>query len=856
MINLKPYEQPMPVGVRLPQTKIDDKYYKKLGLETDISNYQFLRALCLNGVKERGIDKLPNKQEYYDRTKMELSILDELSFTDYVILNWDILNFCHENNIPTGFGRGSAAGSLVLYLIGVTNVDPIKYNLFFERFVSKSRAKKTTVDGIDYLDGSLIADVDNDISYDQRSKVIKYIEEKHKGKTCKILTLNTLSSKLCLKECSKIVDEYSEDQANELSATIPKKFGKVLKIDDAYEESEQFKNYIDAHPQVHGIAKKLQGLNKNTGVHPSGIAISYYDIEEIMPMQKTNDGDFVSAYDMDNVASLMIKFDILGLRTLSVVHQTCKEIGISIEDIDISKPEIYENFKNIEAPKGLFQIEADTNFKVCKKVKPRNIEDLSAVIAIARPGALDYLDTYANYVRTGDFQSVNSFFDDILSYTGGIPLYQEQLMKMAVKIGFTLDESEQLRRIIGKKKVDQMPAWKQKIEKKIEENDLDSSIGEVLWKVAEDSANYSFNKSHSLSYSFLSAITTYLKFKYPKEFFLSLLKMSMNEPDSHEEISLINQELNLFNIKLLSPDLSKSKLDFSIEGNNIRYGLGNIKGVSDATLEKLVEFRGHNKEFENKYDLFLSAKECGLNIGVLSGLIQGGLVDSFCSYVDGIPNRSRLVLEAQAFNILTSREKRNIQHLGNRFDYDVLNTIYSAVKDKLVADDNKPIFKESRFESFKKKYNKYKEIYAKNKNYLKFANWYFEKKYLGYSYSFSLKEIFKQSDEYVDTLELKSIENNDKIKLVGFVVDSVSSKSRNGNKYMKVTLQDDVGQCNFLLVNSQRNDRLDEYLNNGGKKPEKEQIVFVYGSKGEDIIFAEAVSILDEKIYTKLSDIK
>ena len=654
--NLKSFKQPMPVGVRLPEIEVDRKVYYQLDLDPKCSNYDLLRALCLRGVKQRGIDKLDNRQEYYDRVKMELSVLNDLGFVDYILLNWDILNFCHYNSIPTGPGRGSAAGSLILFLLKVTNVDPIKYDLFFERFVSKSRAKKTVVDDITYLDGSLLADVDNDISYDRRAQVIEYIEKKHKAKTCKILTLNTLSSKLCVKECGKIVGQMSEDEVNIVSNHIPKQFGKVYKLEKAYDESDKFKEFADKNKKIYKIAKKLEGLNKNTGVHPSGIAISFYNIEEIMPMQRTNDGHLISAYDMNDVASLMVKFDILGLRTLSVVHDTCQQLGISIDDIDVELPEIYENFKFIEAPKGLFQIEADTNFKVCKKVSPRNLDELSAVVAIARPGALHYLDTYSNYISSGQFQSVNEFFDDILSYTGGIPLYQEQLMKMAVKVGFTLDESEQLRRIVGKKKIDQMPAWKAKIEQKIEENNLDKEVGEVLWKVAEDSANYSFNKSHSISYAILSAITTYLKFKHPQEFFLSLLKMTKHEPDSHAEIALINQELCLFNMKLLPPDLSKSDIEFSIENKNIRYGLNSIKGVSEKTLENVVEFNKSQLLEQNKYDIFLTAKDAGINIGILSGLIQGGMMDSFCDQSTGVPNRCRLVLEAQSFNLLTDRE--------------------------------------------------------------------------------------------------------------------------------------------------------------------------------------------------------
>jgi DNA polymerase III subunit alpha len=856
MLELKPLKQPMPVGVRLPEIQADRRIYYQLDLDPKSSNYDLLRALCLRGVQQRGIDKLDNKKEYYDRVKMELSVLKDLGFVDYILLNWDILNFCHYNEIPTGPGRGSAAGSLVLYLLKVTNVDPIKYDLFFERFVSKSRAKKTIVDGVTYLDGSLLADVDNDISYDRRQEVIQYIEEKHKGRTCKILTLNTLSSKLCVKECGKIVGELSEDEVNVISSHIPKQFGKVFKLDKAYEESDKFREFADKNSKIFKIAKKLEGLNKNTGVHPSGIAISFYNIEEVMPMQKTNDGNLISGYDMNDVASLMVKFDILGLRTLSVVSDTCKELGINMEDINVELPEIYENFKNIEAPKGLFQIEADTNFKVCKKVSPKNLEELSAVVAIARPGALDYLDVYADYTSSGEFQSVNEFFDDILSYTGGIPLYQEQLMKMAVKVGFTLDESEQLRRIVGKKKVDQMPAWKAKIEQKIAQNNLDKQVGEVLWKVAEDSANYSFNKSHSISYAILAAITTYLKFKYPKEFFLSLLKMTKHEPDSHAEIALISQEFCLFNMKLLPPDLSKSDINFAIEGRDIRYGVNSVKGVSEKTLENLIDFRKAQETGQNKYDIFIAAKESGINIGVLSGLIQGGMMDSFCDNSNDSPNRCRLVLEAQSFNILTEREKRNVIQIGNEFNYDVLSTIHSAIRESRVADDGKPIMKPSRFETFKKAYKNYKDIYEKNKNHLDFANWFFERKYLGYSHSTEIKKVFKDCGNLYNSLEIKSIADNDRVKLVGVVTDCISRTSRNGNKYMRIEIQDDFGKVNFMLANNRRSNTLDNYLNNGGRKPKEGEIVFVYGSKGEDIIFGEKLNILDEKIYTKLSEIK
>jgi DNA polymerase-3 subunit alpha len=845
----KPYDTPFPVGVKLPEIKIEKKYYDEVSCSDLEDNFQFLRKLCFTRLKEKGIDKQEDAQVYYDRLREELAVFKDLGFVDYVLLNWDIMNFCKENNIPTGAGRGSAAGSLVLYVIGITNINPIEYDLFFERFVSKSRARKIEHNGEIYLDGSLLADVDNDISYDRRPEVIEYIEKKYVGKTSKILTLNTLSGKLCMKECGKIVEELSEIDVNQISDTIPKHFGMVAKLDVAYEESESFKGYADRYAKAFKIAKKLEGLNKNTGVHPSGISISYYPLDEIMPLQHTNDGSLVSGYDMNDVASLSVKFDILGLRTLSVVHDVCKQLGIKEQDIDPNDPSVYQALSCLRAPQGLFQIEAETNFKVCQLISPRNLEELSAVVAIARPGALDFKDHYATFVRTGDFQSVHEFFDDVLSYTGGIPLYQEQLMKMAVKVGFSLDEAEQLRRIVGKKKVDQMPAWKAKIEDKVRSNNLDPEIAAVLWKVAQDSANYSFNKSHSISYAHLAALTVYLKFNHPQEFFLSLLKYAKYEPSPHEEIAKISQELPHFDIRLLPPDLNKSDIDFKIEGKNIRYGLNSIKGVSDKVLTSLLEFR--EDSFANKYEVFLSAKQAGVNIGTLSALIQAGLLDSFVQ-----SSRSRLVLEAQTFNTLTDREKRNFIALGDKYNYDILEAIHDTSKSGAVGDDNRKMFTEKRFGTFKKKFQPYKDIYEMNIRHVKYANWYFEEKLLGYSYSHTVREIFDNGQDFTAAVEMRDMSDRAHVKFVGTITDIIRRTSRNGNKYARITLQDESGMVNGLFLDSARDQRLSNYLESGKKLPKKADIIIIHGTLGDDVVFIDKIFPLKDKIYMKLSDVK
>jgi len=850
--NYTSYEDCIPPGVLLPTINISKERYDAVGLKEGSSNFLFLKKLCESGASEKSIS-LKKGGPYSVRLSTELQILKKLGFIDYILLNWDILNYCHENGIPTGPGRGSAAGSLVLYLINVTKIDPIKYDLFFERFVSESRAKQTKKDGVVYLDGSLLADIDNDISYEYRDKVVSYIENQYPNRTAKILTLNTLSSKLCIRECGKIVSNYTEQDINHVTSFIPKTFGKVSSISKSIEESPKFEEFSKENEKLILIAKKIEGLNKNSGVHPSGIAISCNSIEDICPVQKTNDGSLVTGYDMNWVSELMVKFDILGLRTLSVIHNTCNSIGIDPLDIPLDQDETYYPFSELDSPHGLFQIEAHTNFSVCKKVKPRNLEELSAVIALARPGALDFVDRYSDYIRSGDAQIVHDFFEEELSYTGGIPLYQEQLMKMAVRLGFTLDESEQLRRIVGKKKVEKMPEWKEKIEKKIQEQGLDEKIGDILWKVAEDSANYSFNKSHSISYATLAAWTVYLKFKYPQQFFLALLKMTNFEPNPQLEVSNISKELANFDIKLLPPNLVKSDFDYSIEGNNIRYGLSSIKGISEKTLSSLHTFK--KETFINKFEVFIAAKHSGLNIGTLSSLIQAGaLSDSIDE------DRAKQVLEAQLFNILTDREKRNFISIYNKEEKDIF-TIFEEVKKsefKYLGDDNKPLIKESRYQTIKKKYGPQKEIYYKNSKNQKFANWYFERSLLGFSYSTRLKDVFSSShSDLRDSKFFKEAEPGTVAKYLFVVKFSKKEKSRNGNLYIKLELEDEIGNVDAIMVDTARFKKCTEYLKNGAVPPEN-SIVVIYGEKNRsgDALFLDRMKVIDEMIYMKLSDFK
>tara|TARA_R110002020_G_scaffold2759_1_gene12960 strand:- start:4451 stop:6901 length:2451 start_codon:yes stop_codon:yes gene_type:complete len=811
-----------------------------------------------------GLDSGKLKKDYVDRIKYELEILSDLNFVDYILLVWKVVTYCREHDIPLGLGRGSAAGSMVLYLLQITQIDPVKYDLFFERFVSKARAKKKVVNGVTYLDGSLMCDVDIDVCYYRRAEVLKYLEDEFKGSTSKILTLNTLSGKLVMKECGKVVGSKEESEMNMVSSLIPKVFGQVKDIKEAYEEVPQFAKWCDENPKVYKIALKLRNLIKNKGVHPSGILLSYGKMVESCPCELDSGKEPVSSFDMNWVSMFNVKLDVLGLRTVSVVHECCKilretqEADISPEDIDLDDKFIYQNLFDLKNRHGLFQIEADANYEVCRKVKPKNLEELSAVLALGRPGAMQFVDQFANYTNNDVYEPIHPFFDDILKNTGGVCLYQEQMMKMAHKVGFTLDEAEILRRIVGKKKVKEVKKWKKKIRDKVKENRLSSEwlgtkgevdVGDVLWHVLEDSANYSFNKSHSISYASLAAITTYLKFKHPKEFFLALLKMTRFEPDPIAEISKVSREFPKFGMKLLSPNLLKSQMDFSIEGNNIRFGLTSIKGISDKSILKLESFKD---KYSNKFEVFHGAAEAGIGVGILSALIQAGALEDEFSH-----SRSHIVAEAQLWNLMTAREKACAFELAEEKKYDLMKVI-TYLNKELKDTKGKPIIKDSRLDTIRRNFRPYKQIYDKNRKNEDFANWYYENSLLGYPHGKSLRKVSSEYSHLESVEESLEKEENQRVHFIGTVLDTYSAKSKKGTPYLRLSVQDETGLCTCMMFTQKNRDNIANCRrDNGGTLPVKKSIVIVKGIKKDgDAVFADLISIQDQKIFMKLSEIK
>ena len=837
--DFKPYDDCEPAGLELPKIEVEAKVLDKLGLDNSASSFDVMRGLALEGAKERGIENLPNKQEYYDRVKTELQIFEELGFTDYILLNWDVINFARKNKVPIGDGRGSAAGSLVLYLLRVTNIDQIKYGLYFERFVSPSRAKKITdKHGKTFLVGALAPDVDTDIAHSHRPLVIDYIEEKHKGRTSKILTYNTFSSKLCIREAAKYFGEVDEEEANRISDMVPKEHGKVLSLERAYEESDKFKEWVDENRKIFDHALVIENLHKNNGVHPSGIAICSQDIRKVMPLQLTKDGSLVSGYDMDDVADLMVKFDILGLRTLSIAYLACEKIGVDFDDIDPEDPFIYQQLQDYKHPAGLFQISAHTNCEVAQAIKPLNLFELYDVVALARPAALQFVSDYKKQKVTPEKLGMNDALDDILATTKNVMLYQEQVMRSCHEVfGMSLDDAENLRRAIGKKKVDEIPKWQGKIFDAADAAGIHHEVPNYFWNVVENSAAYQFNLSHSICYASLAAKTVWLKYKHTSEFFCSILEIAEHEQEPLEVVAEVTRELHDFGINLLPPQLDKSEMDFTIEDGNIRYGLKSIKGISTSTQDALGDFVKTKRD--NKFDVFRSAKQCGINIGVLSSLIYAGAL--------GSDFRLLTALEAQTFNILTDREKMNFEAFGKEFNYKLLDVIAKTRHRIGKGDVTKQIMADKRFENvFKRDYTKYKELYEANKKFEKLAIWWFEKKLLGYAYTYKLRECF---DGQLDPIS--AVGGSNSWRVIGHVDDFFIKKSVKGNRYIRFTISDEETQKTMMFCDSPRAQKFSDWEEESGGMS-KSDIVIVRGNDE----WVNSIDIMGERVYLKVRDLK
>ena len=828
--------------VKLPKVKIPNKDKLELGLDTNCSNCDFLKKLAWKGFLDKEHLSKTERKIAIDRLKIEFDVFEKTGTIDYILLIYDIIRWCDENNITRGPGRGSCAASFAFYCLGITFPDPIRFNLTFTRFISEARVKPQVVDGVIYADGKMLMDVDLDIAYNDREKVIRYIESAYTGSVCKISNRIGLSSKVSLKDTLKIYLNYEEIAAKYISDNIEILFGKsddLLKTKDKSANIEKWINENDKNKLAYEIALKLENLNNAKGQHASGIFISSENLDGSIPTELSKTKEIVTGYDMEIAAQVGVKVDILGLRTLDVINFTCESVGMKYKNIDINDPIIYQYFALNDLYYGLFQIEDGLTKEVIKKVKPQNIDHLSVCLAISRPGALKYVDDFAKYVNDGVIKPIHPKFDAILNETGNILVYQEQVNRILQEIySFSATEAEDTRRVIGKKKKDDMAKLEPILYERGAKNNIPDETTKYFWDVCNASADYLFNAAHSVSYAFITAYTTFLKSKYPKEFTMALLKMAKHETKPLDALAKIMGESQKMGINILPPDLLDSREDFSVnKDGDIRFGLSYVKGISGTTIQNVLLFR---KEFKNKFEIFAAAKEAKLRINVLVGLIYSGCINTSAV-------RSYIAFEAQLFNLLTDKEKGLVIKIADAQKEQDLVKIINYLKDTN-AENGKPYIRESRIGTLRKKYKPFWEIYKSNRSNEDLCAYMMERYFLGFSFSHTIESIFSKRVYDLETVE-KVLEFPERTehKIVGFVSDVVSTISKNGKKYLRMDLTDETSSIRVMIFG----DKIDLCKSmNEDSLPQDGDLVIVEGSK------ADGAALFANQIYVQSMPVK
>ena len=624
----------------------------------------FLRELAYSGAKNKlgeQFDELSNPQNYQqikERLDYEIGVMNDSGFASYFIVVWDFIRWAREHDIPVGPGRGSAAGSLVAYCLGITNIDPLKYDLLFERFLNPERKS--------------MPDIDTDFCIERREEVINYVREKYgQANVCQIITFNRLTSRAVIKDMARVL-EYPYTKAEELAKMIPVVRGKPRSISWMLENHSEFQNKYSKDPeakQVIDLALKNEGLNKTFGVHAAGVIISDVPITELVPISKNNEGSIITQFAMDECASMgLLKMDFLGLRNLTMIKKSIDIIHENQDsdqtriDIDRIPLDDTETFKTIASGHlaGIFQLETSGGMRqIARDLAPESLEDISALIALYRPGPLDtgMIDDFI--ARKSGKQKItyeHPLLESILSNTYGTIVYQEQIMKIVqVLAGFSLGEADLLRRAMGKKKPEVLLPFKDKFIKGCIENSHDVKISlplaEKLFERMLSFAEYCFNKSHSTAYGFITYQTAYLKTHYPVEYLTALFMSCAGDTD---RIKTYIIEAERLNIKVTPPDINISELDFKavLADRSIVFGLNAIKGVGGGAAKAIIEERNCNGSFKNFYDFCRRVDHKSVNKKTLEALIKCGALDNLeagrKAMVDNLENFVELAKRSQA----------------------------------------------------------------------------------------------------------------------------------------------------------------------------------------------------------------
>ncbi len=576
-----------------------------------------LEKLCMKGLTERYSDVT---EAHTDRLRYELSVIKKMKFADYFLIVWDFMSFSRDQHILTGPGRGSAAGSLVSYVLYITDVDPLKYNLLFERFLNPERIT--------------MPDIDIDFPDHRRDEVIEYVANKYgEAHVAQIVTFGTLAAKAALRDVGRAFGLNSKELEG-LSRTIPSQLGISLK--DAYAQSERLRAFVNessTNQRLFETAVKLEGLPRHTSTHAAGVVISEEPLVNTVPISEGSQSVYLTQYAMDDLEEVgLLKMDFLGLRNLTLIESIIDmikkraRINLDIKSIPLDDQDTFSMLSRGETT-GVFQLESEGMRNVLKRLKPTNFEDIVAVNALYRPGPMENIPMFID--RKHGKEQISFLHEDlkpILENTYGIIVYQEQIMQIASTMaGFNLGEADLLRRAVGKKKKEILDKERQHFVEGATIKGYETSIANEVYDLIVKFANYGFNRSHAVAYSVIAYQLAYLKAKYPVYFMAALLSSVIG---NESKIAQYIKECREMDIQILPPSINKSGYTFLVENHAIRYSLTAIKGIGVAALKGLFTAR-KSKKFTDLFDFCIRVSAKSVNRKALESLIHSGSFDEF-----------------------------------------------------------------------------------------------------------------------------------------------------------------------------------------------------------------------------------
>ena len=636
-------------------------------------------------IVEKGLEEIIkntkdiNVAEYKDRLKYEIKVIKEMGFVSYFLIVHEFIDWAKKNSIPVGPGRGSGAGSLVAFALKITSIDPIKYNLLFERFLNIERIS--------------MPDFDIDFCMINRQRIIEHITSLYgESKVSQIITYGTLSARAVIRDVGRVLG-MGYTFVDRIAKLIP--FSVGITIDDALKQNKELKKDYQNNEEIQNLidtSKKLEGLPRNVGKHAAGIVVAPGDIDDFIPLYRVEESDeIVTQYDKDDIEKLgLVKFDILGLRTLSIIDRAIKTIKEkhgdvrTHDDIELNDQKVF-NLLQQKLTTGVFQLESSGMKRYMGKLRPDCFDDIVAIVALYRPGPLGtgMVDDFIDNKHGKKINYEHSLLEPILSETYGLILYQEQVMEISRSLAnYTLGEADLLRRAMGKKKKGEMEMHRKKFIDGAKIKGINNRIADSIFSKMEKFAGYGFNKSHSVAYASISYQTAFLKTYYTSEFLSAALSSDMDNTD--KVISLVDA-CSEMSITILQPNINTSGFNFiSVNKNTILYGLGAIKGVGSNAVKHIIDERKSNGEFKNIFDFCERVALNTINIGTLDALIYSGSFDIF--------KENRLAMKKILGKaMLYGQQKQNSKTTGQQELFENKSEAFSVKHDdashKLKVDD-------------------------------------------------------------------------------------------------------------------------------------------------------------------------